>query len=144
MMMLTEQTADSLNVTDRLDAKQSIMGGAKYLNILKRQVPERVPEPDRTWMALAAYNIGFAHLEDARVLAQRKKLNPDSWADVKTTLPLLNKANYYSTVKFGYASGGAPVIFVESIRTYYDILERNLPAHKSVLPNFELKPSDPK
>ena len=140
MMMLTEQTADALNVTDRLDAKQSIMGGAKYLNILKRQVPEHIPEPDRTWMALAAYNIGFAHLEDARVLAHRKKLNPDSWADIKTTLPLLNKPKYFSTVKYGYASGGAPVIFVESIRTYYDILEKYLPAHQSLLPNFELKP----
>lgn len=137
MMMLTEQTADALNVTDRLDAKQSILGGAKYINILKRQVPEHIPEPDRTWMALAAYNIGFAHLEDARVLAKRMKLNPDSWADIKTTLPLLNKPQHFNTVKFGYASGGAPVIFVESIRTYYGILERYLPVHNSVLPNFE-------
>jgi membrane-bound lytic murein transglycosylase F len=140
LMMLTEQTADALNVTDRLDAKQSIMGGARYINILKQQVPESIPEPDRTWMALAAYNIGFAHLEDARVLAKRMKLNPDSWADIKTTLPLLNKAKYFSTVKFGYASGGAPVIFVEAIRNYYDILEKYLPAHHSVLPNFEFKP----
>ena len=137
MMMLTEQTADALDVSDRLDAKQSILGGARYINILKRQVPEHIPEPDRTWMALAAYNIGFAHLEDARVLASRMKLNPDSWADIKTTLPLLNKAQYYNTVKFGYASGGAPVIFVESIRTYYGILEKYLPEHRSLLPNFE-------
>ena len=138
--MLTEQTADALNVTDRLDAKQSIMGGARYINILKQQVPESIPEPDRTWMALAAYNIGLAHLEDARLLAKRMNLNPDSWADIKTTLPLLNKAKFYSTAKFGYASGGAPVIFVEAIRNYYDILEKYLPAHQSVLPNFEFKP----
>jgi membrane-bound lytic murein transglycosylase F len=91
-------------------------------------------------MALAAYNIGFAHLEDARLLAKRMNLNPDSWADIKTTLPLLNKAKYYSTIKFGYASGGAPVIFVEAIRNYYDILGKYLPAHQSVLPNFEFKP----
>lgn len=139
MMMLTEQTADALEVTDRLDAKQSILGGAKYINILKRQVPERIPEPDRTWMALAAYNIGFAHLEDARVLASRMKLNPDSWADIKITLPLLNKPQYYNTVKFGYASGGAPVIFVESIRTYYGILEKYQAAHQTGAPNFEFK-----
>lgn len=142
MMMLTEQTADALDVTDRLDAKQSIMGGARYINMLKQQVPEHVQEPDRTWMALAAYNIGFAHLEDARVLAKRMQLNPDSWADLKTTLPLLNKAQYYRTVKFGYASGGAPVIFVESIRTYYGILERYSPEHKSILPNFEFNNLD--
>jgi membrane-bound lytic murein transglycosylase F len=142
MMMLTEETADDLGVTDRLDAKQSIFGGARYINILKRQVPDRIPEPDRTWMALAAYNIGFAHLEDARVLAKKMGLNPDSWADIKGTLPLLNKAKYYSTAKFGYANGGAPVIFVESIRTYYDILARNFPAHTSIFPNFEIRPTN--
>ena len=141
MMMLTEETADELGVTDRLDAKQSILGGARYINQLKKQIPERIPEPDRTWMTLAAYNIGFSHLEDARVLAERMKLNPDSWADVKTTLPLLNKSEYYSKAKFGYANGGAPVIFVESIRTYFDILEKYAPAHQSLLPNFNLGPS---
>lgn len=140
MMMLTEQTADALNVTDRLDAEQSIMGGARYINHLKQKVPADVPEPDRTWMALAAYNIGFAHLEDARTLAKRMQLNPNSWADVKNTLPLLNKAKYYSTVKFGYASGGAPVIFVESIRTYYRILEKYQPPHRSTIPIFEFNP----
>lgn len=138
MMMLTEDTADRMGVTDRLDARQSIMGGAKYINLLKAMIPRRVPEPDRTWFTLAAYNIGYAHLEDARVLAQRLKLNPDSWADLKKTLPLLNKAEYYSTLKYGYASGGAPVIFVESIRTYQKILERYQPKHQPILPNFNL------
>jgi membrane-bound lytic murein transglycosylase F len=138
LMMLTESTADMLGVTDRLDARQAIMGGARYIVMLKDTIPKRVPEPDRTWMALAAYNIGYAHLEDARVLAQRMKLNPDSWADVKKMLPLLNKVEYYSTLKYGFARGGAPVIFVESIRTYHKILERYEPPHSPVLPSFDL------
>jgi membrane-bound lytic murein transglycosylase F len=138
LMMLTESTADKLGVTDRLDPKQSIMGGARYILELKDMIPERIPEPDRTWMALAAYNIGYAHLEDARVLAQRLKLNPDSWADLKKTLPLLNKQEYYSTLKYGYASGGAPVIFVESIRTYYQILQHFEPAHDELLNDFKI------
>ena len=143
MMMLTEETADELGVTNRLDAKQSISGGARYINTLKHQVPERIPEPDRTWMALAAYNIGLSHLEDARVLATKMGLNPDSWADIKTTLPLLNKAKYYNSAKFGYANGGAPVIFVECIRTYYDILGKYFPVHESIFPTFEFKSSRP-
>jgi len=138
MMMLTEDTADRMGVTDRLDAKQSIIAGARYIVLLKESLPERIAEPDKTWMALAAYNIGLAHLEDARVLAQRMKLNPDSWADVKKTLPLLNKVEYYSTLKYGYASGGAPVVFVESIRTYHKILERHEPSHKQLLPDLDL------
>lgn len=130
LMMLTESTADLMGVTDRLDPKQSIPAGAKYILKLKETVPERIPEPDRTYMALAAYNIGYAHVEDARVLAKRLKLNPDRWADVKKTLVLLNNPEYYTTVKYGYASGGAPVIFVESVRSYQRILERYQPAHK--------------
>lgn len=138
LMMLTEATADRLGVTDRLDPKQAIPGGARYVLTLKELLPDRIQEPDRTWLALAAYNIGYAHLEDARVLAQRMKLNPDRWADVKKMLPLLNKVEYYSTLKYGYARGGAPVVFVESIRTYYKILERYEPQHRQVFPNFNL------
>ena len=137
-MMLTENTADSLGVTDRLDAKQSIMGGARYIIKLRETIPERVQEPDRTWMALAAYNIGYAHVEDARVLAERLNLNPDSWADIKKTLPLLNRAEYYTHARYGYANGGAPVIFVESVRTYHKILEKFEPQHSPLLPNFKL------
>jgi membrane-bound lytic murein transglycosylase F len=129
LMMLTESTADLMGVTDRLDPKQSVPAGAKYIVKMIDTVPDRIPEPDRTYMALAAYNIGYAHLEDARVLATRLKLNPDSWADVKKTLVMLNDPEYYSTLKYGYASGGAPVIFVESIRSYQRILERYQPSH---------------
>lgn len=133
LMMLTEDTADKMGVTDRLDPRQSIMGGAKYIAELRDMIPERIPEPDRTWMALAAYNIGMAHMEDARVLAQRLKLNPDNWADVKKALPLLNKQEYYGKLKYGYASGGAPVIFVESIRSYQQILDRLMPDHDPMM-----------
>jgi membrane-bound lytic murein transglycosylase F len=129
LMMLTESTADLMGVTDRLDPKQSVLAGAKYIVKMIETVPDRIPEPDRTYMALAAYNIGYAHLEDARLLAIRLKLNPDRWADVKKTLVMLNDPEYYSTLKYGYASGGAPVIFVESIRSYQRILERYQPSH---------------
>jgi len=138
LMMLTESTADRMGVTDRLDPKQSIPAGAKYLLKMRDTLPERISEPDRTYMALAAYNIGYAHLEDARVLAQRFKLNPDSWIDIKKTLVMLNKPEYYTTVKYGYASGGAPVIFVESIRSYQRILERHQPGHNPDYSYFKI------
>ncbi len=138
LMMLTESTADLMGVTDRLDPKQSIPAGAKYIVKMIDTVPERIPEPDRTYMALAAYNIGYAHLEDARVLAKRLNLNPDRWADVKKTLVMLNDPEYYTTLKYGYASGGAPVIFVESIRSYQRILERYQPSHVPSSNSFKI------
>ena len=138
LMMLTEDTADLMKVTDRLDPKQSIPAGAKYINLLKETIPERVPEPDRTYMALAAYNIGYAHVEDARVLAQRLKLDPNRWADVKKTLSLLNDPTYYTNAKYGYCGCGQPVIFVESIRSYYNILERFEPSYDDTKDQYRI------
>ena len=124
MMMLTEDTADRMEVSNRLDARESILAGARYLALLREQMPDRIPEPDRTWMALAAYNQGYGHLEDARILTSRAGLNPDSWADVKKWMPLLTQPDYYGTLKHGYARGGEAVILVESIRGYYGMLKR--------------------
>ena len=124
IMMLTEDTADRMGVKNRLDARASILAGARYLALLKEQMPGRIPEPDRTWMALAAYNQGYGHLEDARILVERAGMNPDSWMDIKKWMPLLNQPGYYNTLKHGYARGGEAVILVESIRNYYDMLKR--------------------
>jgi membrane-bound lytic murein transglycosylase F len=130
LMMLTEATSDRMGVTDRLDPKQSIPAGAKYVTLMIDTIPDSVPEPDRTYMALASYNIGYAHLEDARVLAQRLGLSPNSWVDVKKALLKLDDPQHYSKAKYGYCRCTQPVIYVESIRSYYNILTRFEPAHE--------------
>lgn len=144
LMMLTEATADLMRVTDRLDPAQSIPAGAKYLLSLKEILPARIAEPDRTWLALAAYNVGYGHLEDARVLTQRLGLDPDSWADLKKSLPLLSNSNYHTTLKHGYARGGEPVIFTENIRTYYDILVKFEKPYKPLFAPFTSNKKDDK
>jgi membrane-bound lytic murein transglycosylase F len=128
-MQLTEETARHLGVPDRLDPRSSVLGAARYLRDLKSRLPARIAEPDRTWLALAAFNIGLGHLEDARVLAQRQKLNPDLWQDVRQALPLLAMPEHYMASKLGYARGGMPVAFVDRVRSYYDILLRHETAH---------------
>ncbi len=135
LMMLTSETADRMDVKDRLEPRANILAGAKYLLEIKETLPVRIPEPDRTWLALAAYNLGYGHLEDARILAQRKGLSPDRWVDVKKVLPLLTNYEYYSTVKHGFARGGEALVLTENIRSYYDILTRFEPAH---VPGFDL------
>lgn len=122
IMMLAKETAKQLGIEDPLDPAQSIEGGARYLVRVKGKIPERIPEPDRTWLALAAYNIGFGHLEDARVLTQRQGGDPDKWIDVKRRLPLLSDPKWSSTTKFGAARGEEPVQYVRSVRSYYDTL----------------------
>lgn len=122
LMMLTQRTAQAMGVSNRLDPRQSIMGGAKYFMLIKEQLDDSIAEPDRTWFALAAYNVGTGHLEDARTLAKREGLNPNKWLDVKKMLPRLSQKQWYSKTKYGYARGGEPVHFVANIRRYYDIL----------------------
>jgi membrane-bound lytic murein transglycosylase F len=122
-MMLTQDTAKLLGV-DRLDPVQSIDGGARYVRSRIKSIPKRITGPDRLWMALAAYNIGSGHLEDARIITQKQGGDPDKWIDVKERLPLLSKTAWFTKTKHGYARGMEPVIYVDRIRTYYDILTR--------------------
>ncbi|KAA1194400.1 membrane-bound lytic murein transglycosylase MltF [Pseudohalioglobus sediminis] len=123
MMMLTLPTAREMGVTNRTDPGQSLRGGARYFKQIKRRLPDDIYEPDRTYMALAAYNIGRGHLEDARVLTERRGGDPHLWSDVMEALPLLQNSKYYQTVKRGYARGNEAVTYVQNIRHYLGILE---------------------
>jgi len=122
LMMLTQGTAKQLKIKDRTDPTQSIAGGALYFKQRLKIIPDRIQNPDKTWFALASYNVGFGHLEDARILTQKRGKNPDKWLDVKKSLPLLTKKKWYSQVKHGYARGNEPVHYVKNIRSYYDLL----------------------
>jgi membrane-bound lytic murein transglycosylase F len=122
LMMLTLPTAQQMGVTSRLDPQQSIQGGSRYLHRLVTRIPERIAMPDRLWFALASYNVGWGHVEDARVLTQRQGADPDKWLDVKQRLPLLRQKSVYQKTKYGYARGDEAVSYVENIRRYYDTL----------------------
>ena len=123
IMMLTNDAATTVGVNDRDNLRQNILGGARYLAQVIETIPRRIAEPDRTWLALAAYNVGYGHLEDARVLAQMHGKNPDSWSDVRAQLPLLAQEKWYNRVKRGYARGWEPAKFVEQVRQYLAVLE---------------------
>ena len=122
IMMLTNAAAREVGVEDRTDPKQSILGGARYLVNVKKKIPERIPEPDHTWLALAGYNVGFGHLEDARILTQKAGKDPDKWQHVREFLPLLSNPRYYTQTRYGYARGHEPVQYVSNIRKYMELL----------------------
>jgi membrane-bound lytic murein transglycosylase F len=123
LMQLTEDTAEMMKHGDRRDPRASIFGGAKYLSKLMDMVPRRIPEPDRTWFAVAAYNVGFGHVEDARVLAEAQGRDPDRWDDVRDMLPLLSQERWYTRTKRGYARGWEPVRYVDNVKAYLNILQ---------------------
>lgn len=130
LMMLTLSTASQLGINNRLDPRQSIMGGARYLAQLRKRLAKSIVEPDRTWMALASYNVGYGHLVDARTITVMLEKDPNKWVNVKKSLPLLRKRKWYKKVKSGYARGGEPVHYVQNIRRYYDILKHTFPERK--------------
>ncbi|MGI2024240.1 membrane-bound lytic murein transglycosylase MltF [Shewanella sp. MF08487] len=158
MMMLTQPTAKEIGITNRLDAEESIRGGAAYLNDMINRLPESIPESQRMWFALASYNIGYAHVEDARKLAESMELNPNAWRDLKKVLPLLQKRKYYQKTRYGYARGSEAVHYVDSIRRYYDTLvwmdnqskqhpdddSSDLEEEQPTLPAGTLSPDQPK
>lgn len=123
IMMLTRATADYLGIEDRTDPAQSIAGGAAFFARLKERLGDDIPEPDRTWMALAAYNVGFFHLKDARKIVEMQQGDPNRWVDVRAALPLLAQKRWYQRVEHGYARGWEPVTYVENIRNYWSILK---------------------
>lgn len=126
IMMLTLDTAADLEIEDRVDVEASIDGGARYLAQLRERLPEAVLEPDRTWIALAAYNIGMGHIYDARALAERYGYDKNTWAGLREVLPKLAQPDYYRYLRFGYARGGEPVLYVARVRNYQQVLERVL------------------
>jgi membrane-bound lytic murein transglycosylase F len=126
LMMLTRNTARLLGVENRLDPKQSIVGGTRHIKQMLKFVRPEVVGENRLKFALAAYNVGLGHIRDAQTLAKEIGLNPNVWSDLKQVLPLLSQKKYYQKLQYGYARGSEPVKYVESIYNYRDILEKQL------------------
>lgn len=127
MMMLTHNTAKELGVKNRLDLTESLNGGAKYFQKLYKRLPKAITEPDRSWLALASYNVGYGHVQDARKITEFQGGNPNRWADVKNYLPLLENKDWYQYTRFGHARGSEPVSYVQNIRHFNDLLQWRFP-----------------
>lgn len=127
VMMLMPRTATKMGVKNVFAADENISGGARYLLYMKGRIPKRILDPDRTWLAMAAYNIGIGHLEDARIITQMRKKNPDRWADVRANLHRLSDPVWHGRVKRGYANGRETVQFVERVSQFAAILESAVP-----------------
>ncbi len=122
IMMLTQDTAKQQNISNRLDPAQSIPAGARHLLWMEKRIPDHIQGEDLLWFTLASYNIGYGHVEDARILTEHQGGDPDKWSDVKQRLPLLSQKKYYASLKYGRARGGEPLAYVENIRYFYRLL----------------------
>jgi len=123
LMMLTERTAAMMEVADRRDPRESILGGARYFERVLGEIPERIARDDRVWLAVAAYNVGFGHVEDARIVTEMQGGDPDRWDEVRQRLPLLSDESWYTRLQRGFARGSVPVTYVDNVRRYYALLQ---------------------
>ena len=127
VMMLMPLTVTKMGVKNVFSPDENIMAGSRYLLLMKERIPKRIRDPDRTLLAMAAYNIGIGHLEDARIITQMRKKNPDRWADVRANLPRLSEPYWHKRVKRGYANGKETAQFVERVSQFAAILEAKIP-----------------
>jgi membrane-bound lytic murein transglycosylase F len=118
LMMLTNDTASLLGVEDRTNVPQSIRGGAAYYKMIVNNLAD-VPEPDRTWMALAGYNMGPAYIDRARTRAFKAGDDGNKWLDVSRHLRSMaqDARRQGRNIPVGQA-----LHYVQQVRRYYDAL----------------------
>lgn len=130
LMQITQNTAKLLGV-DRNDPMDSIRGGARYLRMLHNDVPAAGLDERTRWLfALAAYNRGPGHLEDAVNLATRLGGSGTTWRELKDAFPKLAWQRWYKDAKYGYTKGYEVVSYVERIRYYHYILRGLITLHR--------------
>ncbi|MDO3383857.1 transporter substrate-binding domain-containing protein [Gilvimarinus algae] len=120
LLQVLPSTAKELGYTVPFDELSGIEAGVSYLDWTRDRFEDYLPLDERLWFALAAYNAGFGHVQDARRLARQKGWNPDVWfGNVERAMLLLSRREYYSKARFGYVRGTEPVQYVRNIRDRY-------------------------
>ena len=125
LMMLTQKTAKEVGITKRTDPKQSVMGGSIYFQSLLERLPESIPRQDKLWMTIAAYNLGFSYLKEARKKTLNANGNANSWTEICNTLILMAREedDPSMTIRINEA-----VEYVQNIQLYYrtlSVIKRN-------------------
>ena len=117
MMMLTQQTAKSLGITNRIDPRNSIIGGSRHLADISAAINYGLTDSDRINFALATYNLGATNINKA--IAQID-IEPQllTWNELKKELLVLDGDELYFKPQNGYSRGQQTIDFVERTREY--------------------------
>ncbi|MBO1517536.1 transglycosylase SLT domain-containing protein [Psychrobacter celer] len=113
LMMLTNNTAKAMGVSDRVDPYQSIGGGARYLEQMKDEFAD-VPKSDRIWFALAGYNMGPNAVKSIQRKLRTQGIDDKSWANVYAYLAEHRASNS----RYGQA-----MHYVSNIRSYLETIK---------------------
>ena len=124
LLQLMPSTAGALGFANLTRPESSIHAGVKYLYTLRGEFEDEIPVGERTWFALAAYNLGLPGVEKARELASRMALDPNRWAGnvEKAMTELARRSGRAEGPRYGQA-----LMYVRAIRSLYGSY-RNLPS----------------
>jgi membrane-bound lytic murein transglycosylase F len=125
LLQILPRTARQVGVEDPHDPESGISAGVRYLAWTRDRFPTTLPPDEREWFALAAYNAGPGHVNDARRIAVEEGLDPERWfGQVETAMLLKRKPEYARHSRFGYCRCGEPVNYVREIRDRYEAYTR--------------------
>ena len=114
-------TGAEMGFSDLKDPEQGVHAGIKYMAKLIDSFEKEVAFKQRVRFALAAYNAGRGHVEDARDLAASMKLDRNKWfGNVEKAMLLLEMPRYFRKARYGYCRGSEPVKYVSEIQSLYD------------------------
>lgn len=101
LMMLTNNTAKAMGVSNRTDPKESIQGGAKYYNQMLSRY-SHIPFPDRNWYALLAYNMGPGAVSGVQNKIKAQGKDPNNWVHLYDYLERhkANNGRYRQAVQY--------------------------------------------
>jgi len=119
LMQMMPATAAIFGIDTNSTATEQLEAGIRYIKALDRELPAEIKDPnERIKFILASYNVGIAHVYDARRLAEKNGRDPNVWSG-NVDYYILNKSNpaYYrdSVVRYGYARGEETYNFVIEI-----------------------------
>lgn len=123
LLQMMPKTAQSFGVTDRTNPEESLRGGTELLQLLWKRFEEIPDSIQRIKFTLAAYNCGYAHVDDARTLAEEEGVDCYHWdgAVEQSILKLSYPENYNKHfIKYGYVRGTEPVNYVKQIFSRYE------------------------
>ncbi|MBK7860464.1 MAG: transporter substrate-binding domain-containing protein [Archangiaceae bacterium] len=121
LFQLMPTTALELGCSRREDPAENVRAGTDYVARLLAKLDPRIELKHRLRFALAAYNAGPTHVEDARRLAAERGLDPMKWfGHVEKAMLLLEKPQFYRRTRAGYCRGSEPVKYVSEIQSRYD------------------------
>ena len=124
LMQMMPGTAALYDIDSTSSPAEQIEAGVKYLKVLDGALPKEIIEPvEKMKFVLASYNIGIAHVLDARRLAKKHGKDPNTWTG-HVDYFVLNKSNpkYYNdvVVKYGFARGEETYNFVQEVLDRYE------------------------